>query len=130
MATVELKSVSYIYNKGTPYETRALDNINLTLTGEDLYALSGEGVSVVLVKGKTLHHCGSYASFLCSGKVARIGGKDLVGMGEQRLLDADQRLVALLHGRRGHDGTLHLHAGGDLGNLSHGGLLSWVVAPS
>ena len=27
--------------------------MNLTLTGEDLYALSGEGVSVVLVKGKT-----------------------------------------------------------------------------
>ncbi len=41
MATVELKSVSYIYNKGTPYETRALDNINLTLTGEGITGLIG-----------------------------------------------------------------------------------------
>ena len=41
MATVELKNVSYIYNKGTPYEAKALDNINLTLTGEGITGLIG-----------------------------------------------------------------------------------------
>ena len=41
MATVELKNVSYVYNKGTPYESKALDNVNLTLTGEGITGLIG-----------------------------------------------------------------------------------------
>lgn len=41
MATVELKNVSYVYNKGTPYESKALDNISLTLTGEGITGLIG-----------------------------------------------------------------------------------------
>ena len=41
MATVELRNVSYIYNKGTPYEVKALDNINLTMTGEGITGLIG-----------------------------------------------------------------------------------------
>ena len=41
MATVELRGVSYIYNKGTPYEAKALDNINLTMTGEGITGLIG-----------------------------------------------------------------------------------------
>ena len=41
MATVELRNVSYVYNKGTPYEAKALDNISLTMTGEGITGLIG-----------------------------------------------------------------------------------------
>ena len=40
-------------------------------------------------------------------------------MGAERLLDAGQRVVSLLDGRGGHDGTLELHAGGDVADLAH-----------
>ena len=41
MTSVELRNVSYIYNKGTPYESKALDNISLTITGEHITGLIG-----------------------------------------------------------------------------------------
>lgn len=56
MTTVELKNVSYIYNKGTPYEAKALDNISLTMTGEGITGLightgSGKSTMMQLING-------------------------------------------------------------------------------
>ncbi len=38
---IELKNVSYIYSKGTPFEVRALDNINLSIEEKEFVALIG-----------------------------------------------------------------------------------------
>lgn len=56
MTSVELKNVSYIYNKGTPYEAKALDNISLTMTGEGITGLightgSGKSTMMQLING-------------------------------------------------------------------------------
>ncbi len=56
MTSVELKEVSYIYNKGNPYETRALDNISLTLPGDRITGLightgSGKSTMMQLING-------------------------------------------------------------------------------
>lgn len=38
---IELKNVSYIYSKGTPFEVRALDNINISIDQNEFVALIG-----------------------------------------------------------------------------------------
>jgi len=56
MASVELKNVTYVYNKGTSYEARALDNISLHLSGQGITGLightgSGKSTLVQLING-------------------------------------------------------------------------------
>ncbi len=56
MTSVELKNVSFVYNKGTPYEAKALDNISLTMTGEGITGLightgSGKSTMMQLING-------------------------------------------------------------------------------
>lgn len=55
MAEIELSGVNYIYNKGTPYETHALKNINLTIgkgiTGIIGHTGSGKSTLVQLFNG-------------------------------------------------------------------------------
>ncbi len=56
MTSVELKEVSYIYNKGNPYETKALDNISLILPGDRITGLightgSGKSTMMQLING-------------------------------------------------------------------------------
>jgi len=53
---VELKNVTYIYNKGTPYETKALDNISLQIPGTGITGLightgSGKSTMMQLING-------------------------------------------------------------------------------
>ncbi len=56
MTSVELQEVSYIYNKGNPYEIKALDNISLTLPGDRITGLightgSGKSTMMQLING-------------------------------------------------------------------------------
>jgi len=56
MTAVELKNVSFVYNKGTPYEVKALSHINLTISGEGITGLightgSGKSTMMQLING-------------------------------------------------------------------------------
>ncbi len=56
MTSVELREVSYIYNKGNPYEIKALDNVSLTLPGDRITGLightgSGKSTMMQLING-------------------------------------------------------------------------------
>ena len=56
VAGVELKNVTYIYNKGTPYEAKALDNISLQIPGTRITGLightgSGKSTMMQLING-------------------------------------------------------------------------------
>lgn len=39
--TIEIKNLTYIYNQGNPFETKALDNINLTINDGEFIGLIG-----------------------------------------------------------------------------------------
>ena len=63
MAGVELKNVTYIYNKGTPYETKALDNISLQIPGTGITGLightgSGKSTMMQLINGLLIPSAG------------------------------------------------------------------------
>lgn len=56
MSTIRLENITYIYNKGTPYATTALDNINLTIGSDGITGLightgSGKSTMVQLFNG-------------------------------------------------------------------------------
>lgn len=56
MSTITLENITYIYNKGTPYATKALDGINLTISNDGITGLightgSGKSTMVQLFNG-------------------------------------------------------------------------------
>nr|MBQ4318963.1 ATP-binding cassette domain-containing protein [Clostridia bacterium] len=56
MTTVEVKNVSYIYGRQTPFEKKALDDVNVTFAGGRITGLightgSGKSTLVQLLNG-------------------------------------------------------------------------------
>ncbi len=72
MAEIQIKDLSYIYGKGTPYEMKALDNVNITFRDNMITGLIGHTGS-----GKsTLVHTLNGLLRPDSGQVI-LGGKDI-----------------------------------------------------
>ncbi len=72
MALIQIKDLSYVYGKGTPYEMKALDNVNITFRDNMITGLIGHTGS-----GKsTLVHMLNGLLRADSGQVI-LGGKDI-----------------------------------------------------
>ena len=56
MAEIQIKDLTYVYGKGTPYEMKALDNVNITfrdnmITGLIGHTGSGKSTLVHMLNG-------------------------------------------------------------------------------
>ncbi len=63
MAEIQIKDLSYVYGKGTPYEMKALDNVNITfrdnmITGLIGHTGSGKSTLVHMLNGLLRPDCG------------------------------------------------------------------------
>ena len=91
-------------------EQRATDRVGQADGVVDAGADVGQ---LVLVEAQALDHGRGHAVSLGGGEVPRVGGKDRVAVGEQRLLDVGECGIAHLDRRGRHDGALELHTCGD-----------------